>query len=106
MPGKSCCLVAEAHGKECKIEQNYGGQRWTKWVLWKGGIKLSDMHQLSAVCGEKAPACRTELNWVWSSTVARKRHRQLSTSGVATPLRNGAVKSPGSYQEDCSDIQT
>jgi len=98
--------VVEAHGQECKIEENYDGQRWITRFLWKGGIKPSDIHQLSAVCGEKAPACRTDLNWVWSSTVATNLHRQLSMSGITTPVRNSSVKSSGSSQEDCSNIQT
>jgi hypothetical protein len=76
------------------------------WFLWKGDIKPSDIHQLSAVCEEKAPACRTEHNWVWSSTVARKLQRQLSMNGIATPITSGTVKSSGSSQKDCSDIQT
>jgi hypothetical protein len=97
--------VVEAHGQECKIEGNYDGQRWTMWFLWKGDIKPSDIHQLSTVCEEKAPACRTERNWVWSSTVARKLQRQLSMNSIATPIRSGSVKSSGSSQKDCSDIQ-
>jgi hypothetical protein len=88
------------------MEGSYDGQRWTVWFLWKGGVKPSDIHQLLAVCMEKAPARRTELKWVWSSTVGRKLHKQLSTSGIATPLRNSSVLSSGSSQEDGSDIQT
>jgi hypothetical protein len=106
MPVKICCLVVETHGQECKIEVNYDRQRWAMWFLWKGDIKPSDIHQLSAVCGEKAPVCRTELNRVWNSTVARKLQRQLSKSGTVTPLMNSSLKLSGSSQEDCSDIQT
>jgi hypothetical protein len=88
------------------MEGNYHGHIWTKHFLWTGGIKSSDIHQLSAVCGHKAPACITGLNWVWSSTVARKLHRHLSTSGNATPLMNSSVKPSGSSQDNYSDIQT
>ena len=53
--------------KSRKMEGDYHGQRWTMWFLWKEGIKPSDIRQLPAVCGEKAPAHSTVLNWVWSS---------------------------------------
>jgi hypothetical protein len=35
------------------------------WFLWKGGDKPLDiLCRLSAVCGEKAPACSTVFIWV------------------------------------------
>jgi hypothetical protein len=50
-----------------KIEGEYGGQKRTKWIPWKGGVKQSHIHhQLCAVGGEKAPAGSTVLNWVQS----------------------------------------
>jgi hypothetical protein len=48
-----------------KIQGDSHGQRWTTWLLWKEGVKLSDNHRrLSAVRGEKAPARNTAFNWV------------------------------------------
>ena len=39
-----------------------------------------------------------------ASKVARKLHRRLSVSGIATPLKNGLVRSSGNLQGDGSDI--
>ena len=55
------------------MEDDYLGQRWTKWFLWKEDIKLSHIHcQLSAVCGQKAPTHRTGSTGYGSLTVVRK----------------------------------
>ena len=32
------------------MDSIYHGHRLTTWFLWKEGIKLSDIHQLSAAC--------------------------------------------------------
>jgi hypothetical protein len=70
------------------------GQRKTTWFLWEEGIKPSDIrHWLSAVYGEKAPACSTVFNLVWSFNSGRKLHRQLSIY-----LNNGSVKPCGNLQ--------
>jgi len=39
------------------------------------------------------------------STLARKLHRWLSMSGIATLLKNGAMKPFGSSWGDCCDVQ-
>jgi hypothetical protein len=37
----------------------------TKWFLWKGDVKPSDIHRrLPAIDGEKAAARSTVFNWV------------------------------------------
>ena len=48
------------------MEGNYHGHRQKTWFLWKEGMKLSDISQLSVVCGEKAPAYSIVLIWVRS----------------------------------------
>jgi hypothetical protein len=53
--------------KRSKMEEDYHGQRWTTWFLWKEGVKVSHIHRpLSENCGEKAPAGSTAFNWVRS----------------------------------------
>jgi hypothetical protein len=45
----------------------HGGQRLTTWSWWKEGFKPSDVHcQVSAICGEKAPARSSVFNWAWN----------------------------------------
>jgi hypothetical protein len=62
--------------KICKMEGDYHGQRRTTCFLLKEGVKPLDIHsQLSAVCGEKVPACSIVLNWIWASNVTQKLHR-------------------------------
>jgi hypothetical protein len=38
-----------------KTKGNYDGQRWTTWLLWKEGVKSSDICWLPAICRKKAP---------------------------------------------------
>jgi hypothetical protein len=49
-----------------KMGGDYHGQRWTTYFLLKEGVKVSDIHRrLSAVGGQKAPACISiVLNWI------------------------------------------
>jgi len=64
-----CCyqvLMVEAHGQKLQKWRQLG-QRWATWFLWKEGVKQWDIHcQLSAVCGEKAPALYALFIWLWS----------------------------------------
>ena len=47
------------------MEGSYHGKKWTMWLMWKEGVKLSDIHhRLSAVHGKKVPACSTLFSWV------------------------------------------
>ena len=48
-----------------------------------------------------AALCSTGLG---ASTVARKLHRCLSMSGIATPLKNGSVRPSGNFQGDGSGV--
>lgn len=65
------------------------------WLLWKG-VELSDIHCQLLQFVERAPACSTVITWVQSFSTARKLHRWLSMSGIATLLKNGAMKPFGS----------
>jgi hypothetical protein len=60
---------------------DFRGQRWTAWFLWKKkGITLSDIHHsLSAICGEKSCPCSSiVLAGYKFSTEAMKLNRWLS----------------------------
>ena len=63
-------------GRMDKIQKNQGdsyGQGWTTRLLWKEGVKPSDIHRrLSAIRWEKAPARDTVLNWVRSFSSGKK----------------------------------
>jgi hypothetical protein len=48
------------------MEGDYHGHRQNTWFLWKEDIKLSDISQLSLVCGDKAPAYSIVFIWVRS----------------------------------------
>ena len=46
------------------MEGDYCGQRWTTWFMCKEGVTPSDIQRrLSAVCGQKVPACGTVFIW-------------------------------------------
>jgi hypothetical protein len=100
-------MVVATHRQE---SQNGRKLSWAQMDHAVPGDRRTLNHQIFVsylqVVGQKAPACRIGLNWVWSSTVARKLHRQLSTSINATLLRNSSVKPTRSSQDNCSDIQT
>ena len=66
-------IQGDSHGHRCTT---WFGQRWTTWLLWKEGVKPSDIHsRLSAIRGDKAPAPSTVFNWVWSFNIGRKTDR-------------------------------
>jgi len=47
------------------MEVDYHGQRWNTWLLCKEDVTPSDIQRLlSAVCGQKVPACGTVFSWV------------------------------------------
>jgi len=76
-------------GKICKMGGDYHGQRRTTCFPLKEGVKLLDIHsRLSALCGEKAPACSIVLNWVRSF----KCSMETAQGGKATSLQNGFVQ--------------
>jgi hypothetical protein len=81
------------------MEGDYCGQRWAMWFPWKEGVKPSDIHYwLSAICGEKAPACSTVLNWVWSWNSGKGTGQAAVMSGVTAPLKNGSMNPSRSSQ--------
>jgi hypothetical protein len=46
------------------MKGNYNGKKWSTRIMRKKVVKLLDIHcQLSAVCGQKEPACSTVFNW-------------------------------------------
>ena len=69
------------------MERDYHRQRWTKWFLWKEGIKT-----VTCSAGYRA------------STVAWKQCRQLYMSGISTPIKNDSVKPCESSQGDGSHV--
>jgi hypothetical protein len=46
------------------MEGDYHRQIWTTWFLWKEDVKLLEICQLFAICGEKAPARSAVFNGV------------------------------------------
>jgi len=84
------------------MEGDYQEQRWAMLFPCKEGVTPSDIYrQLSAGCGQKAPAPSAVFNWVRSW----KSHRRLSVGGTETPLKNGSAKPFGSSQGDDSRIE-
>jgi hypothetical protein len=64
----------------------------------------SHIHRrLSAVCRQKACARRLCSTGYGASKVARKLHKWLSMSSIATSFMNGSVKPSGNVQGDDTD---
>jgi hypothetical protein len=75
---------------------DYHGRRWTVCLLWKEGIKsLYVHHQLSAICGEKAPACSTVFDWAWSFNIDKEpAQKGVSCGHLATLQTSATVQYP------------
>jgi hypothetical protein len=75
------------------------------WFMWEEGIKPSDTHhQFPAVFRDKAPACSTVFNCVWSFNSGKETTQVACMSGITTPIKNGSVKPSKSSQEDGSHV--
>jgi hypothetical protein len=88
------------------MESGYNGQRWTRWFLSHEGVKPCEIFiavYLQSVGRKRVHTALCSPGY-GASTVARKLYRQLSITGVTTPVKNGTVKPSGSSEGDGSDI--
>jgi hypothetical protein len=88
-----------------KRKWDYHGQSWTMWLCRK-----KVLHRQIFIVGYLQFVKRKHLHIALcstgygGSTVARKLNRQLSVSGIATPLKNGSVKPSRSSQGADGDL--